>query len=149
MTSLDVIATKLRKMDNSELQQRWGREMFSEEALPIARAEFKRRGLEPPETAKNSTEGFESGTTRYIFLRIIRGISGITAVVQIIWLINIFRLFSDLSAVNGGMWAVILYKTILLIIFGSIFLWLRGFINNLHSNKHGIGHPAMSKLFGL
>lgn len=57
MTSPEVIASTLKRMDDRELLERWCNGMFSEEALPIARAELEQRGIAIPDVQHESERG--------------------------------------------------------------------------------------------
>ena len=143
MKSPDVIATTLKQLDDAALIERWERQLFSEEAMPIARAEFERRGIKSAEPSSVVTHSTCAGTSSYILLRFIRALFGFIAGWQIIGLLPVIGWLSNLSATNGGMWAVVFVKALIFLMFGGIFFWLRTLINKLHTKKHGKPHPTM------
>ncbi len=85
----------------------------------------------------------------YTVLRIIRGIAGFIAGWQIFGLLPVIGWLSNLSATTGGMWAIALVKALILVVFGAIFFGLRSLINNLHTKRHGIPHPALAGRWSL
>ena len=142
MTSIDVIAANIKRMEDAALIERWQRQMFSEEAAPIARAEFARRGLKEPELG-DAAQSTKPATSSYIVLRVVRALIGFIAGWQIFGLLPVIGWLSNLNATTGGMWAIVFVKAIILLIFGAMFFWLRTIINKLHSKKHGKPHPTM------
>jgi len=144
MTSPDVIAATLKNLDDAQLLQRWHDQMFSDEALPIARAELERRGIEAPEPeALHKPSTHAKGTSGYIFLRIVRAIFGLIAAWQVLGLLPVIGWLSNLGATNGGMWAFVLVKSILMLVTGGLFFWLSKYINRLHMKKHGKPHAGL------
>jgi hypothetical protein len=143
MTSPDVIAAYLKQLDDASLIERWDRQLFSEEAIPIARAEFARRGLKMPEPKSAVAQSTQAGTSSYILLRIIRALFGFIAAGQLLGLLPVIGWLSNLSATNGGMWVIVVVKVFILLVFGGTFFWLRTLINKLHTKKHGMPHPTL------
>lgn len=144
MTSSDVIAATLKNLDDAQLLQRWNDQMFSEEALPIARAELERRGIEAPAAEVLHTPSTQArGTSAYVSLRLVRALLGFIAAWQVLGLLPIIGWLFNLGATNGGMWAVALIKSILMLVAGGLFFWLGRFVNRLHMKKHGKPHPGL------
>jgi hypothetical protein len=71
----------------------------------------------------------------YMLLRIIRGISGFIAGWQIIGLLPIFGWWQNIESVTSEMWALVIFKLFVLLVFGAIFFALRAPINKLHKKK--------------
>ena len=76
-------------------------------------------------------------------VRIVRGIAGVVAVLQLFGLLPILSWLQDLSAVSGGMLAILVVKLIFLAIASAVFFSLRPLIHNMHARKHGVPHPAL------
>lgn len=143
MITTDEIAATLKNMDDGMLIERWNLQLFSEEAMPIAIAEFQRRGLELPIRDVTASKKVRDGKSSYIALRVIRAICGFVAAWQVVGLLPVIGWLSNLSATTGGMWAFVFFKLLVMLIFGLAFFWLRALINRLNMNKHGRPHPAM------
>ena len=86
-------------------------------------------------------------------LRFIRGACGFVFALQIIHVIEAIAWLSKSEAVGvdmGKFFALLLVKAIFLAVTGFLFFWLRGLINNLHTKKYGMPHPALAeKKWGL
>ncbi len=81
-------------------------------------------------------------------LRFIRGVCGFVFAIQIIHVIEAVTWLSKPEAVGvdmGKFFALLLVKAIFLAMAGFLFFGLRGFINRLHTKKHGTPHPALAE----
>lgn len=148
MASLEKIAATLRTMNDSMLIERWQRQLFSDDAAPIALEEFERRGIEVPETVVAAQDA-KRRTTNYILLRTIRGLCGFMACLQVLALFPVIGWLLNLDATNSGMWIFALKKVLFLLLFGCMFILLRNFINKLHTKKYGKPHPSLWKQWSL
>ena len=64
-TASTVIAQTLSRMEDDELVDRWRRRMFSDAAVPIAAAEFKRRGIDPDKYVQPVEEPLQEEVSRF------------------------------------------------------------------------------------
>jgi hypothetical protein len=81
-------------------------------------------------------------------LRFIRGVCGFVFAIQVIHVIEAAAWLTKPEAVGvdmGKFFALLLVKVIFLAVAGFLFFWLRGFINRLHTKKHGTPHPALAE----
>ena len=76
------------------------------------------------------------------FLRIIRTLAGVVFATQVISLLPALEwLFS-----SGGSTPVLIVQHLVVgCVAGTIFVWLRGVINNVYTRQHGLPHPSLSK----
>jgi hypothetical protein len=83
----------------------------------------------------------------FFILRFIRGIFGVvfaTQVLQVLEAVLSLAFKYDVVSVDlGKYFALLLIKTVVLIVSCFLFFWLRLLINKLYEKKHGTPHPAL------
>ena len=80
----------------------------------------------------------------FAFLRLVRGICGFLFASQIIGLLPVLTWLQHPNVITGEMWALVVVKVVATLVFGWLFIWLRGVINRLHVKKLGKPHPALA-----
>lgn len=83
----------------------------------------------------------------FALLRFVRGFIGLVFAFQVVHVIEAIALLlkpESSGAVTGAFLAIFLLKGVILLVSGLVFLWLRGLINRLHVNRHGVPHPSLA-----
>ena len=80
-----------------------------------------------------------------VFLRVIRGFIGFLFVLQIFGVVIILTWLQQPNAVTGYVFGQLLFRVVVLLLFGGLFFGLRSVINRLHSKKHGVPHPVLAE----
>jgi hypothetical protein len=82
-------------------------------------------------------------------LRIIRGVAGVVALYQLIGIWPVFTWLGNLSAVNAGLWAMLLIKIGIFAALIGAFFALRWLINVIHVKRLKVPHPALERPWNL
>ena len=82
----------------------------------------------------------------FFLLRAIRGLCGYLSASSLVLGIptSILSMVSS-GPSKSGQTELLLTQIVILLVCGWLFFWLRGFINRLHSKRHGVPHPVLAE----
>lgn len=77
------------------------------------------------------------GETMFGWLRVIRGLCGL------LFGLNVMGLYTMNTV------PLFLINAVSMVMFATLFLWLRRVINRVYAKRHGVPHPALAKRWAL